>query len=112
MHRFNTLCRVCGGGLQKAKKRAPTHKCTNYTKELEATFGIGVGTDDPDIHPEFFCNKCYAAMKRQSTAATKGVPYHHSVAVFSWMKHTEGACTVCMKCIVYSLLVSIHYLGM
>ena len=81
VHRFDILCRVCGGRLQRAKKRAPVHKCTNHTEGLEATFGISVGTDDPDVHPEFFCNRCFAAIKRQSTAASKGIPYHHSIDV-------------------------------
>ena len=95
VHRLDILCRVCGGRLQRAKKRAPIHRCTNYKEGLEATFGIAVGTDDPDVH-DFICNRCFAAMKRQSTAASKGVPYHHSIVVFSWMKHTAGDCTVCV----------------
>ena len=68
MHQLDILCRVCGGRLQRAKKRAPIHKCTNNLEGLQGTFGISVGSDDPDIHPGSFCNQCFAALKRQTTA--------------------------------------------
>ena len=93
-HKLKMLCRVCGGRLQKAKGRAPVHKCTTYSEDLKAAFSLSIDGDDPDIHPQVFCNRCFAAMKRHSAAASKGLPYHHSIVVFSWENHTEGECTV------------------
>ncbi len=88
-HELNKHCRVCGGRLQKAKRRAAVHTCILHTEALKATFELDVTTDDADVHPQAFCNGCYAAIQRNSTAMMKGLPYHHSIQVFPWHKHTE-----------------------
>ena len=60
-----------------------------YMEELRSTFQVDVTTAEPDVHPQLFCNGCYAAVKRHSTAVSKGRPYHYSVEVFTWEGHTE-----------------------
>ena len=47
-----------------------------------------VAADDPEF-------RHFAALNFQSTAVLKYAPYHHSIDVFSWMKHTEGEHPVC-----------------
>ena len=71
------------------------HECTLNMAELESTFEVDVASDEPEVHPQFFCNRCYAAGRRHSTAASKGRPYSHSIEVFTWEKHQEEECAVC-----------------
>jgi len=63
-------------------------------EELRSTFQVIVTTDEPDVHPQLFCNGCYAAMQRHSTAVSNGRPDHHSVEVFTLEVHTEEECVV------------------
>ena len=93
-HNLEKYCRVCGGRLQRAKSKAATYKCTEHTEELRALFQVDVLSDDPDVHPQLFCNGCYAAVRRHSTAVSKGIPYHHSIEVFTWEKPTDEECAV------------------
>ena len=72
------------------------HKCTLHMAMLKSTFEVDVASDQPEVHPPFFCNSCYAAVKRHSTAASKGIPYCHSIEVFTWEKHQEEECAVCI----------------
>ena len=44
---------------------------------------------------ELFCSKRFAALKWQSTAALKDAPYHNSIDVLFWKKHTGGEHPVC-----------------
>lgn len=99
-HQLDKHCRVCGGRLQKPKGRAPMHECTLHMAELESTSEVDVATDGNDVHPQFFCNCGYAAVKRHSTAASKGIPYSHSIEVSTWEKHHEKECAVCTIYIV------------
>ena len=93
IHNLAKFCRVCGGRLEKAKSRAPTHDCIKH-QELMATFSLDVAMDNPAIHPQHFCNSCYAASTRREVAAAKGVPFKHSIQIYEWKEHTEGGCTV------------------
>ena len=93
-HSLEKYCRVCGGWLQRAKSKAATYKCTEHTEELRALFQVDVSSDEPDVHPQSFCNGCYAAVRRHSTAVWKGTPYRHSIEVFTWEKHTDEECAV------------------
>ena len=65
------------------------HECALHMAELESTFEVDVASDEPEVHPQFICNRCYAAVRRHSTAASKGLPYSHSIEVFTWEKHQE-----------------------
>ena len=58
---------------------------------LQATFAVDITADDPAIHPQFFCNACHSAVQRHGVAASKGLPSNHSIAVFSWVKHSHSA---------------------
>ena len=94
VHDLDRYCRVCGGRVQKAKRRQPVYQCAQYKVALHCTFNIDVATDDVEIHPTSFCNSYYAAVRRQTTASSKGLPYQHSIEVFPWEKHREEECTV------------------
>ena len=61
-----------------------------------AAFAVDITSDDPEVHPQFFCSSCYLVMKRHSTAATDGIPYQHSTEVFHWKKHKEEVRSVSM----------------
>ena len=87
-------CRVCGGRLQRAKSKSATHKCKEHDEELKALFPLDVTSDEPDVHSKSFCNSCYAALRRHSTAVSKGIPHCHSIEVFSWEKDEECAVTI------------------
>ncbi len=93
-HNLDKHCRVCGGRLQKAKGRAPVHQCNMHQDHLQAAFSIDVRLDDPAIHPQLFCNSCFAALGRRQAAASKGVPYKHAIEIFKWEGHKEEHCTV------------------
>ena len=95
-HALDMHCRVCGGRLNRAKaKKQVVYACLEHKKDLLETFGIDVVLDTPDIHPRKFCNSCYSACKRRSTAASKGFPYQHTTEVFHWTQHQENECRVC-----------------
>ena len=70
------------------------YTCLDHKEDLLATFGGDVCVDTPDVHPQNFCNSCYSACKRRSRAASKSVPYHHSIDIFCWEEHKESACMV------------------
>ena len=102
IHNLAVVCRVCGGRLRSAKKRSTTYNCTEHHQLLQATFSIDVSSDSKEIHPQKFCNSCYAATCRHQTAASKGVPYRHSIRVFTWEKHQEEGCTVSSNQTLYA----------
>lgn len=54
-------------------------------------WGIKPNNDISDVHPEFFCNSCYSASKRQmSSSSSPSV-----VDSFEWLPHDEECCLVC-----------------
>ena len=82
IHNLAKFCRVCGGRLEKAKSRAPAHDCIKHQERLMATFSLDVAMDNPAIHPQHFCNSCYAAPTWREVAAVKGVPFKHAIEIY------------------------------
>ena len=93
-HDLGRYCRVCGGLLQRGKRKDTIYTCSSHQKSLQDTFGVDVSNDRADVHPQQYCSRCYSVVRRQSAAAAQGVPYRHSVAIFNWQEHTEEDCTV------------------
>ena len=79
----------------ESKRESTSHKCTLHMAKLKSTFEVDVASDQPEVDPPFFCNSCYAAVKRHSTASSEGIPYCHSIEVFNWEKYQEE-CAVCI----------------
>ena len=97
MHRLSEHCRVCGGRLERSRRRNPSYSCDSHWEALEATFGLNVKEDSADVHPSRFCNCCCAATRKKKAAVSKGVPYRHSITLFDWTEHTDDDCTVSIK---------------
>lgn len=94
LHDLGRLCRVCGERLTKARSKSVVYSCAEYKQQLLATFQIDISDDRTEIHPSMFCNRCYSATKRHTTAAASGLPYKHSIVVFLWEEHKETGCSV------------------
>ena len=60
-----------------------------------------------DAHPQF-CNGCYAAVWSHSTAVSKGIPYCHSINIFTWEKQTKSVLYVPCSSDSYIHFVFIH----
>ena len=97
VHQLSAHCRVCGGRLERSRRRNPKYSCMSYQEALETTFGLVVKEDSPSIHPTHFCNSCCAATRRKQSAMSKGVLYRHSITPFNWTEHTDDGCTVSRK---------------
>ena len=84
-------CRVCARPLHKERV---THACTyksdskNYPDILQKWFNIKVDDDNPNVHPQRFCNTCYTAMQNYGKA-TK--PTYPSLIPFNWSAHTDDS---------------------
>ena len=45
-------------------KQLSQHCKYKHKTDLQAVFGLLVGEDKADIHPQSFCHMCYCTMKR------------------------------------------------
>ena len=97
MHQLSAHCRVCGGRLERSRRRNPKYSCLSYQEALETTFGLVVKLDSPAIHPAYFCNSCCAATRKKKAAVSKGVLYRHSITLFNWTEHIIADCTVSIE---------------
>ena len=87
------LCRVCGRCTHPAKKKRSVYPCKNYQTELKDTFDISIISDNPLVHPAYFCQTCKTALYnvkdgKSSTLATK---------VCSWEPHQPNQCSTCLR---------------
>ena len=82
-------CRVCGDSLVKERV---TYQCLAHQDSLYNVFGLDRTADQPHIHPQRFCNRCYVAVKRKSL--------NTSIILFNWEPHCEAACRVRVLIIV------------
>ena len=86
------LCRVCGRQVV-TKAMKVKHLCADYVDNLMAVFKISTVSDDPDIHPRFFCHLCKLVVLKASNAVKQ---YQHRTVVFEgWCSHVESSCGVC-----------------
>ena len=97
MHQLSAHCRVCGGRLERSRRRNPKYSCLSYQEALETTFGLVVKLDFPAIHPAYFCNSCCATTRKKKAAVSKGVLYRHSITLFNWTEHIIDDCTVSIE---------------
>ena len=88
---LSKYCRICGGRLQKAKSKtaAPTHPCSGNRDCLWSTFKVDINTDDSQIHPARFCNRCWAATQKHRMAFENGKEYQCSISPFLWEEHNS-----------------------
>lgn len=59
------LCRVCGGRINVHRV---SYSCSQYEERLLKSFSISVLNDAALIHPQRFCMRCSAVMKRDTVA--------------------------------------------
>ena len=93
-HRLSILCRVCGKRHTRAKKKEPVHSCQKHKQLLLDSFDIDVEVDRPEVHPDAFCNSCYATAVRVKAAREKNTTYSHSTVIFEWTPHSAHNCKV------------------
>ena len=105
VHDVGRHCRVCGGRLRRTRKKDPVHECQTHSQLLENTFGIKVSRDE-SYHPKHFCNSCFAITTWHKIKAAKGLPYTHSLTVFTWEEHKEEGCTVSKAMLNYNYNIS------
>ena len=91
------LCRICGGNVNKYRV---SYKALYHKESLKTAFGIDVETDHQDLHPSFFCDGCFAIIKRKENAVKEEKMYIHSVEVFEWFPHS----LFCYTCDSYNTL--------
>lgn len=84
-------CRVCGDSLVKERV---TYQCLAHQDSLYNVFGLDRTADQPHIHPQRFCNRCYVAVKRKRKSLNT------SIILFNWEPHCEAACRVRVLIIV------------
>ena len=80
------LCRICCQFLGKGSYCKEKHQ-----ENIEHIFLINTKNDNPSLHPDKICQKCYcvmsAAIKRKSTITT--------AAFKNWTEHSVQHCHIC-----------------
>ena len=61
------LCRVCGRQVVTEATKVK-HLCADYVDKLVKVFQISTLSDDPDVHPRFFCHSCQLVLLKASSA--------------------------------------------
>ena len=66
------------------------HLCADFKEQLMEVFQITTASDNPDVHPQFFCHSCRIVVLKASSAVKQ---YEHMTVVFEgWCNHVEGSC--------------------
>ena len=86
------LCRVCGTQPKKYTYSKHNDSCKPL---LLSAFGVDVSTEAEEVYPTNVCNNCYRSMQRIVSAKESGVMMKSSLSLFSWLPHSEDACSVC-----------------
>ena len=89
---LETLCRVCGGRLERFKQ---SFQCSDKSTERLASVDVVTADDDPRVHSPRICHGCYLKLGRKKDAKEKGRAFHSEINVFSWVVHSDTACTSC-----------------
>ena len=88
------LCRVCGQNVQRYKTK---YISTKHLAKLSLV-GIDPSTDNPVVHPAYFCHGCYTILARKEAASKTGKVFSTTLAVCSWETHSDnGKCETCEK---------------
>ena len=77
-------CRVCCKVLGKQN-----HRCSQHESLLRG-LGVDVSSDKAEVHPEFFCNYCYLAVKKCSNQSSQ-TPSR----LIEWLPHNDIHCSIC-----------------
>ena len=114
IHRLEKYCRVCGGLLQRGKRKETSYM---LAKSMEITcwtalISVNIAADDVNVYPQHYYNRCYSVVRRYLHAHARGLPYTHSVQVFTWTEHTEDNCSVSSAKFLNSHNKSVFLLGL
>ncbi len=84
-------CRVCAGKLTRV-----TYQCSKKKDQLLKYLGVNVEADLEGVHPQVFCNTCWAKLKKIEKATASGTVARTSLlqTPFSWAVHGD-TCTTC-----------------
>ena len=63
--------------------------------ERLASVDVVTADDDLQVHPPRICHGCYLKLGRKKDAKEKGRAFHSEINVFSWVVHSDTACTSC-----------------
>ncbi len=100
------LCRLCSCRLfiKEKKHKAKNVRCVEkYNSLINQTFGIDVSKDDPNRHPDKFCQACLSSMynaKRNPNSDTFIQRWENVCHIdTSWKLYDESdfSCFSCMK---------------
>ena len=100
------LCRLCRSRAQTARqKSAPAKLCTAYKDNIRQFYQIDISMDNPDVHPNMLCEKCYRKMLNakcsQSNDAYADMPRNAATVSEMWIPHqieAEHDITLCVVC--------------
>lgn len=77
-------CRVCCKVLGKQK-----YLCSHHESLLKS-LGVNLSSDNPEIHPQYFCNYCYLSAKKHMCGQQSC-----TLSPTQWLPHSDTCCTVC-----------------
>ena len=89
------LCRLCGGNISKYRV---SYRCTDYIDEIKKGFGIDVLKDMDEVHPESFCDCCYASLQRKMKAVEECRVMLTYLKPVKWGEHVNEDCETCKRC--------------
>ena len=90
---LETLCRVCGGRLEQFKQ---SFQCSDKrSTERLASVDVVTADDDPRVHPPTHLSWMLPETGKEKDAKEKGRAFHSEINVFSWVVHSDTACTSC-----------------
>ena len=83
---LDMLCRICSAVLTDY-----SYNTKAYDENIEKVFNINVRNDNEEVHPPFFCLKCYATVQNCLKNGSK--PSFQSTV---WSAHKIDNCTTCI----------------
>ena len=81
------LCRICGLFLSKDK-----FLVSKYVDSVKSVFHVNCHQDQPDIHPQHLCMKCYSTIRNVEKRGTCT-----SLIAKTWTAHSNDKCNVCIS---------------
>ena len=63
--------------------------CSHHESLLKS-LGVNLSSDNPEIHPQYFCNYCYLSAKKHMCGQQSC-----TLSPTQWLPHSDTCCTVC-----------------
>ena len=106
---LDLLCRLCGSRAQAMREKSlPAKLCTTYKDSIRQFYQVDITMDNPDIHPNKLCEKCYRKMLNakcsQNSDAYADMPRNAAMVSEMWIPHQTDAeqdITLCVVCYLF-----------